>query len=407
MKILSDKIILLIISGGIAAYKSLELIRLLQKKGARVRCILSHGGAKFITPLSVSAISGGPVFTDLWSLKNESEIGHVTLGRECDLMVVAPASANLMGKFANGLADDLASATLLASDKPVLFAPAMNPQMWSKTQVKENVETLEKYGHKMIGPENGDTACGEEGSGRMSEPEQIISEIETFFRPRPLEGRRAIVTSGPTFEAIDPVRFIGNRSSGKQGHAIATALSGAGANVTLISGPVNLPDPENVNVVHVESAKEMHESVMNSLPADIAVCAAAVADWRPSNIKNAKIKKTAADNPPEIQMEENPDILALLSSCKKRPELVIGFAAETENLIEQAKLKLEKKKCDVIVANLVGPSEAGVFGSEENHVYYITDAFMEEWQKSRKNSIAEKLVAKITEHLNRHGNGEQ
>ncbi len=402
---LSGKKILLIISGGIAAYKALELIRLLRKEKASVHCILTKGGEHFVTALSVSALSGNPVYTDLWALKEENQIGHIQLSREADLIAVIPASANLLAKWALGLADELASLTLLASDKPVLFAPAMNPQMWAKPQTCENIEKLEGRGFIKVGPETGDSACGETGEGRMSEPETILEEIKRFFLPGPLIGKRAIVTSGPTFEAIDPVRFIGNRSSGKQGHAIARSLAQAGAEVTLVSGPVSIPAPPNVKkVLHVESALEMHEAAINALPADIAVCAAAVADWRPEEVTEHKIKKSSGKLP-KLSFIENPDILSSLANHTKRPALVIGFAAETKNLLETAKAKLEDKNCDWILANQVGGTRS-VFGNEKNHVHLITKTCTEEWPEASKNSIAGKLTDKIAKYLDQNGNSE-
>ncbi len=395
---LDGKNILLVISGGISAYKSLELIRLLKKSGANPSCILTSGGARFITPLSVSSLSGNPVYTDLWSLKDESEMGHIRLGRENDLIVIAPASASFIARASLGIADDLASATLLASNRPTFFAPAMNPEMWIKQPVQENVSRLESRGFIRIGPNAGDSACGETGTGRMVEPEEILREITRFFLPGPLEGKRAIVTSGPTYEALDPVRFIGNRSSGKQGHAIASSLSKAGAEVTLISGPVSIPDPSGIKVIRVESAIQMHEAVMNSLPCDIAVCAAAVADWRPSEFSNSKIKKSNSKVAPAINLTENPDILASLSTHNQRPALVIGFAAETEDLVTEAQGKLERKKCDWIIANKINEN-ASVFGSDKNHVYFITASYREEWPEAQKNSIAGFLTDKIKEHF--------
>ncbi len=399
MQALTGKNILLIISGGIAAYKSLELIRLLKKSGAQVRCILTKGGEQFVTPLSVSSLSEEKVYTDLWSLTDESEMGHIRLGREADLIVIAPASANMIGKMAHGLGDDLASTTLLAADGPILIAPAMNPHMWNNPAVQENIHTLEKRGIKRIGPADGDTACGETGTGRMAEPEKIFDTIISHFQNDSLFGYKAIVTSGPTYEPIDPVRFIGNRSSGRQGHAIAASLAASGAQVTLITGPVALPDPPGCTVIHVETANEMMDAAQKSLPADIAVCAAAVADWAPAKPHNGKIKKRGDKSPPQINLTENPDILTSLSKSPQRPALVIGFAAETENLLEAAREKRLRKGCEWIMANNVSEK---VFGEEENHVYLVSENGEEEWPRATKQKIADTLTDRITEFLKHH-----
>lgn len=402
----NGKKILLIISGGIAAYKSLELIRLIKKSGGNVRCILTRGGLQFITPLSVSALSGEQAYTDLWSLKDETEMGHIRLSRESDLIVVAPASASFIAKMAYGLGEDLAAATLLAADKPVMIAPAMNPAMWAHAATKANIETLRQRGVILIGPESGDTACGECGAGRMSEPEAILSSIDNFFENgRRLAGLKALVTSGPTFELIDPVRFIGNRSSGKQGHAIAAALRGMGADVSLVTGPVSLPDPAGVRTIHVETATEMLAACQSALPADVAVCAAAVSDWSAMAVSRQKIKKRGGVMPPDIKLKENPDILAALAhNPKRRPALLIGFAAETENLLESAREKMAQKGCDWIVANDVGEPEK-IFGSDSNHVYLLTSSGQEEWIGG-KSRIAQNLAQRIAEFFendqNRH-----
>lgn len=398
MNTLQSKKILLIISGGIAAYKSLELIRLLKKAGAGVGCILTQGGAKFITPLSVSALSGEQTHTDLWSLKDETEMGHIRLSRESDLIVVAPASASFIAKMAFGLADDLATTVLLAADKPVLVAPAMNHMMWNHPATQENIGTLMRRGVKTTGPCAGDMACGETGIGRMAEPEEILTSISAHFeRAEKLSGLRALVTSGPTFEPVDPVRFIGNRSSGKQGHAIAAALASRGADVTLVSGPTALPDPASVKTIHVETADEMMSACRAAAPVDIAICAAAVADWKPAQTQKKKIKK-GKYAPPALTLTENSDILsALAQSGPRRPRLVIGFAAETENLLESAHAKRIKKKCDWIVANNVGTKEK-IFGSDGNHVYLITASGQMEWSGSKKN-IADRLVLEIMDHF--------
>jgi phosphopantothenoylcysteine decarboxylase/phosphopantothenate--cysteine ligase len=391
---LNGKRILLIISGGIAAYKSLELIRLFRKSGAQVRCVLTQGGSHFVTPMSVATLSETEVYTDLWSLKDETEMGHIRLSREADLIVVAPASANILGQMAHGLAEDLASTTLLATNRPVMVCPAMNPMMWAHEATQINLNTLKERGIDIVMPAEGDMACGETGVGRMREAEEILQAVTDFFQNnKPLAGYKAIVTSGPTYESIDPVRFIGNRSSGKQGHAIAAALSNAGAAVTLVTGPVALPDPAGVETVHIETAQEMLEACEIALPADIAVCAAAVSDWRAENTAQQKIKKADSKTPPALALTENPDILQTLSTHKKRPQLVIGFAAETENLIENAKAKLVKKSCDWIIANNVG--EKNIFGTDQNHVHIITKENMQEWPPADKETIARDIAAEI------------
>ena len=364
---LHDKTILLIISGGIAAYKSLDLIRQLRKAGAQVRCIVSKGGAQFVTPMSVAALSEHEVYTDLFSLKDESEMGHIRLSREADLILVAPASANMIAKMAHGLADDLASTCILASDKPVMIVPAMNPMMWDHQATQDNIETLSDRGVGQIGPASGEMACGETGMGRMAEPEDILSAVYDFFFERPLKGKHAIVTSGPTYEAIDPVRFIGNRSSGKQGHAIACALIKAGAGVTYISGPTALSCPPGANSISVEAASEMLEAVENALPADIFIGAAAVCDWAVDNVSTQKLKKREGQSAPALTFTENPDILKTVSSHENRPELVCGFAAETQDMDNNAKAKLLRKKCDWLVGNNVCSAQ-NIFGSDENEV---------------------------------------
>jgi phosphopantothenoylcysteine decarboxylase/phosphopantothenate--cysteine ligase len=396
---LAGKRILLVISGGIAAYKSLELIRRLRERGVTVRAILTKGGAEFVTPLSVAALSENKVYQDLFSLTDESEMGHIRLSREADLVVVAPASADLIAKMAQGLTDDLASTALLATDKPVLIAPSMNTMMWTHGATQANVATLKARGIRQIGPEAGDLACGEVGSGRMAEPMEILGAIDAYFGAEaPLSGRRAIVTSGPTFEAIDPVRFIGNRSSGKQGHAIAAALARRGAATLLVSGPTSEPDPAGVEVKHIESAAEMLAACRAALPADIAVCAAAVADWRPAKTADKKIKKAASD-PAPIALLRNPDILATLAAAgNARPRLVVGFAAETENLIANARKKLAAKGCDLIVANDVS-AETGTFGGSENTVHLVAEDGVESWPRLSKQDVAERLVDTIVRRL--------
>ncbi len=395
---LQNKRILLIISGGIAAYKSLELIRLLKKDGAQVRCILTKGGAQFVTPLSVAALSEEKVYTDLWSLTDETEMGHIRLSREADLILVAPASADLLAKMVHGLADDLASTTLLAANAPIMVAPAMNPMMWQNAATQQNIETLKARGISIIGPDTGDMACGENGLGRLLEPLDIRKAIHGFFFDLPLKGLRALVTSGPTFEPIDPVRFIGNRSSGKQGHAIATALAAAGADVTLVTGPVSLQDPVSAKTVHVETAEQMLQACIAALPCDIAVCAAAVSDWRAAETKQHKIKKRSNARPPVLDLEETTDILKAISQHKKyRPSLVIGFAAETQSVQENAAAKLSSKGCDWILANSVADN-AG-FGQNDNTVSLIRTSGAEQWQTMSKQAVAQKLTAGIIRHF--------
>ncbi len=403
---LKGKSILLIVSGGIAAYKSPLIVRGLLELGAAVRCVLTEGGSAFVTPLTLSALSGNPVYENLFSLTGENEMGHIRLAREADLVLIAPATAHLLAKAAHGLADDLASTVLLATDGPVMAAPAMNARMWENAATRDNVATLRRRGMRFLGPETGDLACHETGPGRMTEPHVIVEAVEAFFKDGSrLEGRRALVTSGPTFEAIDPVRFLGNRSSGKQGHAIAEALARLGAATTLVSGPTHRPDPEGVNVVRVESAREMLAACEQALPADIAVCAAAVSDWRAAETASKKIKKTAGKHPPAFPLAENPDILAALGRPgNRRPRLVIGFAAETDNLIENARKKLAAKGCDWIVANDVSPARK-TFGSDRNKVHLITDKGIEEWPDMTKLSVARRLSARIADSLPGSGTG--
>jgi phosphopantothenoylcysteine decarboxylase / phosphopantothenate---cysteine ligase len=396
---LAGKRILLVISGGIAAYKSLELIRRLRERGAAVRCILTKGGAQFVTPLSVAALSESKVYQELFSLTDESEMGHIRLSRESDLIVVSPASADLLAKLAQGLADDLAATTLLAADKPVLIAPSMNTMMWAHPATRANIATLKSRGVLQVGPEAGDLACGEFGSGRMAEPMEILAAIEDYFgADAPLSGRRALVTSGPTFEAIDPVRFIANRSSGKQGHAIAAALARRGAATVLVSGPTAEPDPAGVEVHHIESAEEMLAACRAALPADIAVCAAAVADWRPAKPAAQKMKKGSGE-PPAIALTRNPDILATLAAPgNARPLVVVGFAAETEDLIANAKKKLAAKGCDLILANDVSAG-SGTFGGAENTVHLVGADGVESWPRLSKLEVAERLADNIQRRL--------
>lgn len=409
---LRAKNILLVISGGIAAYKSLELIRLLRKGGADVRCVLTQGGAQFVTPLSVSALSENPVYTDLWSLKDESEMGHIRLSREADLIVVAPASANMIAKMAQGLADDLASTALLAADKDIVIVPAMNHMMWLNAATQANIDTLKQRGVIIAGPIDGDMACGEYGPGRMIEAAEILSVIDNYFSQKPLSGFSAVVTSGPTYEPLDPVRFIGNRSSGKQGHAIAQALADAGADVTLVSGPVALPDPAGVTVVHVETADQMLKATLQALPADIGVFAAAVADWRPDQAATQKMKKRAGGDAPSLTLVENPDILKTVSGHKTlRPRLVVGFAAETaesnQALEKLGVSKLSAKGCDWIVANRVIQGETPVFGADENAVTLIKNTGVESWAPSTKQAVAAKLVTCIIDQFAKDKNHDE
>ena len=392
----------LIIGGGIAAYKALDLIRRLKERHIRVRCVLTKAAQQFVTPLSASALSGGRVYTDLFDPESEFDAGHIRLARDCDLIVVAPATADLMAKMAGGHADDLASAILLAAGRPILLAPAMNPMMWSNAATRRNAAQLERDGVAMVGPNAGEMAeAGEAGIGRMAEPLEIVAAAERFLRPaapRPLAGQRVLITAGPTHEPIDPVRYIANRSSGKQGYAIAAAAQAAGADVTLVSGPVELGAPKGVTVVRVESARDMLARVEAALPVDIAIFAAAVADWRVANEGEQKLKKTENAMPP-LQLVENPDILATISKLNdKRPSLVIGFAAETENLIDNAKAKLKRKGCDWIVANDVSPA-TGVMGGDSNTVHLLTrdgdDVAVDSWPAMTKEQVAVELVAHI------------
>jgi phosphopantothenoylcysteine decarboxylase/phosphopantothenate--cysteine ligase len=399
--ILSGKRVLLIVGGGIAAYKSLDLIRRLRERGAAVRVVMTAAAQKFITPLAAGALAGSDVFTDLFDRHAEHDVGHIRLSREADLIVVAPATADLMAKMAMGIADDLATAVLLAADKMVLIAPAMNPKMWNHPATKRNRATLAGDGVHFIGPEKGEMAeSGEGGEGRMAEPLQIVAAVETLLdnSPKPLEGRRVIVTSGPTHEPIDPVRYIANRSSGKQGHAIAAALARLGADVRLVSGPVSLPDPKGVTAVHVESARQMRDAVVEQLPADAAIMVAAVADWRVAETSGEKIKKAAGTVPPALRMTENPDILAEIGHSDRRPYLVVGFAAETQNLNENASAKLKKKGADFIVANDVSQG-TGIMGGEKNRVKIVSKAGIEEWPEMGKEEVARRLALLVADRL--------
>src|SRR5436305_3876035 len=396
---LKGKRILLIVAGGIAAFKAQELIRLLRKREASVRCVLTQAGAKFVTPLSLQALSEDKVYTDMFSLTDESEMGHIQLSRDADLVVVAPATANLLARMASGLADDLASTVLLATDKPVLAAPAMNVRMWTHAATVANVETLKRRGITFIGPNDGAMACNEYGPGRMSEPEEIVAAIETLLtKERPLAGKRALVTSGPTREAIDPVRYISNHSSGKQGHAIAAALARLGAETVLVAGPTNEPTPPGVMLVPVETAAEMLAASEAALPVDVAVMAAAVSDWHVASASAQKLKKNGK-GPPNLRLVENPDILATIAGrSNDRPALVIGFAAETENLVANARSKRQRKGCDWIVANDVSPG-TGTFGGERNTVHLVNGDTVEDWPAMTKHEVAERLAERIAAAL--------
>ncbi|EYR83315.1 bifunctional phosphopantothenoylcysteine decarboxylase/phosphopantothenate--cysteine ligase CoaBC [Shinella sp. 838] len=398
---LAGKRILLVMSGGIAAYKSLDLIRRLRERGAEVRPVMTAGAQQFVTPLAVGALSAGHVYTDLFSREDEQDVGHIRLARDCDLIVVAPATADLMAKMANGLADDLASTVLLATDRPVLLAPAMNPKMWSHPATRRNVETLRGDGLAFVGPNAGEMAeGGEAGLGRMAEPLEIVAAVEGLLDggARPLAGRKAVVTSGPTHEPIDPVRYIANRSSGRQGHAIAAALARLGAEVTLVSGPVTLSDPPGVKVVKVERADEMLQAVLGALPADIAVMVAAVADWRVATPNSEKIKKQLGEGPPPLMLAENPDILKTVGHHAKRPKVVVGFAAETQDVESNGRVKLQKKGADLIVANDVSP-ETGIMGGTRNSVKLITAGGVEQWPDLSKDDVAGRLAGWIAERL--------
>ena len=398
--------VLLIVGGGIAAYKALEVARRLQDHDITVTGVMTAGAQQFITPLSLSALTARKTFTDLFSLTDEAEMGHIRLAREADLVLVAPATANLMARAANGMADDLATTILLATDSPVLMAPAMNPAMWANPATQDNLARLRARDVNFVGPAAGDMACGEEGTGRLSEPAEIVSAACQILDPKPamtadssLAGRHAIVTSGPTVEPIDAVRFIANRSSGKQGHAIAAALASRGARVTLVSGPVTIPAPQNVELVSVETAREMLAACESALPADLAICAAAVADWHVAEARAGKMKKTSG-GPPVLTLAENPDILHHLSSHASRPRLVIGFAAEAEDLQTNAMAKLARKGCDWIVANAVTAADGeSVFGSDRNSATLITGNEAEDWNEMSKIALANRLVMRIEAHF--------
>lgn len=395
---LAGKHILLIIGGGIAAFKTLDLIRRLRERGAEVTPVLTPAGAEFVTPLSVSALAGKPVFQALFDLNDEAEMGHIQLSRVADLVVVAPATADLMAKMAQGLANDLASTLLLATDTPVLIAPAMNVRMWQHPATQRNLETLKSDGIGRVGPNDGDMACGEFGPGRMAEPLEIVAEIEARLADGPLKGKRILVTSGPTHEPIDPVRYIANRSSGAQGTALGRALAALGAQVVFVTGPADVPPPDGVEVIRVQTAGQMLEAVQNALPADAGVFAAAVADWRVSSASDRKLKKSN-DGLPTLTFAENPDILKTVSQMTEgRPELVVGFAAETHDVVDHATAKRTRKGCDWILANDVSP-ETGIMGGDENAVTLISDAGAETWQRMGKDEVARKLAARIAQAL--------
>jgi phosphopantothenoylcysteine decarboxylase/phosphopantothenate--cysteine ligase len=414
MSDLAGKRVLLIVPGGIAAFKIPELIRLLRGRDCGVTCVLTQSGAQFVTKLTLQALTETTVYSDLFSLTDENEMGHIQLSRSADLVVVAPATANILAKMTAGVGDDLATTLLLATDKPVLAAPAMNVRMWLHAATQANMALLAARGVQVVGPDEGAMACNEYGPGRMSEPPAIVAAIEALLAPphaldgahapldgrhAPLAGKHAIVTSGPTHEPIDPVRYIANRSSGRQGHAIAASLAALGARVTLVSGPVSVPDPPGVTVLHIESARQMLAACQDALPAEIAVCAAAVADWRVAIAASGKIKKLPGAVPPTLELVPNPDILATLSAPgPRRPRLMVGFAAETDDLMENAQAKRVHKGCDWIVANDVSP-ETGIMGGVENAVHLITADGVEDWPRLAKDEVARRLAARIAEAL--------
>ena len=401
---MTGKRILLIIGGGIAAYKSLDLIRRLRERGMHVRCILTKAAHEFVTPLSVGALASEKAFTDLFDPQSEFDVGHIRLARDTDLIIVAPATADLIAKMANGHADDLASAVLLATDRPILLAPAMNPMMWRHPATQRNVTRVVADGAQLIGPNDGEMAeSGEAGTGRMAEPLEIVDAAQRILSSdstdKPLAGKRVLITSGPTHEPIDPVRYIANRSSGKQGHAIAAAAAATGAEVILVSGPVNVPNPARVSPVQVTTAKEMLAAVQKSLPVDVAIFAAAVADWGVAEAQTQKIKKNKS-GAPSFTLTENPDILATVAKLKSgRPQLVVGFAAETEHVLDHAKTKLLKKGCDWIVANDVSP-QTGIMGGDRNTVHLVTAGGIESWPSQSKDDVARTLIARVAKALN-------
>ncbi|RAP41265.1 bifunctional phosphopantothenoylcysteine decarboxylase/phosphopantothenate synthase [Rhodovulum viride] len=395
----SGKRILLIVAGGIAAYKTLDLIRRLRERGAAVTPVMTQAAERFVTPLSVSALAGEAVHRDLFDLTREAEMGHIQLSRSADLVVVAPATANLMAKMAGGLADDLASTLLLATDTPVLVAPAMNVRMWTHPATRRNLGVLQSDGIRVVGPNEGDMACGEYGPGRMAEVPEILAAIEAALGAGPLAGRRIVVTSGPTHEPIDPVRYIANRSSGAQGTALARALATLGAEVVFVTGPAAVPPPQGVEIVRVETAREMLAAVEAALPADAAVCAAAVADWHVANAADQKMKKDGSGRAPVLDFAENPDILARIARrAEDRPRLVVGFAAETHDVVAHAEAKRARKGCDWIVANDVSPA-TGIMGGAENEVTLITGSGAEAWPRLSKDEVAQRLARRIAEAL--------
>ena len=396
------KKILLIVSGGIAAYRSLDLIREIKRRGDDVTCVLTKSATKFVQPLSFASLSQNKVYTDLFDIENESKIGHIKLSRDADLIVLAPATANILAKMVHGVSDSLATSILLANNKPLLIAPSMNVKMWNNPATIKNIKTLKKDGHIFVGPDDGEMACGEVGSGKMSKVEDIYREISYLINEPPLKGKKAFVTSGPTIEPIDPVRFISNRSSGKQGHAIASLLSKLGAETHLITGPVNIPYPDNIKVTEINTADEMLEACLSSLPADISIFAAAVSDWKVTNQSAKKIKKSEDKNSDmNIILKQNPDVLKTISETNKnRPELVVGFTLETENLIESAKYKMTKKSCDWMIANNHIQNNKSVFDNDMNEVSFLTSDLQENWGLISKKSVAEKLCNKIISHFN-------
>jgi len=404
---LKGKRILLVIGGGIAAYKALDLVRRLRERGAAVRAVMTAAAQQFVTPLSVGALTGGKVFTELFDRDDEHDVGHIRLARENDLIVVAPATADLMAKMAHGMASDLATAVLLATKAKVLVAPAMNPAMWSHPATRRNADVLRRDGIAFVGPNAGEMAeTGEAGTGRMAEPLEIVAAIEALLddTPKPLAGRTVIVTSGPTHEPIDPVRYIANRSSGRQGHAIAAALARLGARVKLVSGPVTIADPAGVETIHVETARQMRDAVLAALPADAAVMVAAVADWRPETEAGEKIKKKAGENAPALTLTENPDILATIGHHERRPRLVIGFAAETTDIVANAEAKLKRKGADIIVANDVSADSGiggagGVMGGARNRVRILSADGVEDWPEMGKDEVARRLAGLVARRL--------
>ena len=397
---LREKRILLVVTGGIAAFKSLDLVRQIRSAGGNVRAILTQSATEFVTPLSLQALTEDKVYSDIFSLTDESEMGHIQLSRKADLIVVAPATANFMAKMRAGISDDLASTVVLATDKPIIVAPAMNVRMWDKVATQENISVLKDRGIQFVGPNDGEMACGEYGLGRMSEPSEIINAIQLVLRPnRPLRGKTALVTAGPTWEPIDPVRFIANRSSGKQGYAIAEELAAAGAETTLVTGPTNLTRPRGMRVLEIETADEMLTRCIECLPANIAVCSAAVADWKVADKSNQKIKKRSKTGQEAIRLKQNPDILKTISNAgNNRPDLVIGFAAETEDILSNGIRKLKEKSCDWILANDVGAGTQ-TFGGDSNTIHFISKDEPETWPVMKKSEVAQHLTKKIIDQI--------